>query len=125
MTSAKAKKAVCQGTVTDDGSLIVSSAARGPIQHANDVLVTADGKVSGDICAPRIVVHGEVNGDLSAELSIHVTGTARVHGDLMAPRLDVQAGAQLQGRIVMRGRKQGVKDLDAVAVDRLLTESPS
>ena len=80
--------------------------------------------MSGNISAPRIVVNGEVHGNLSAELSIHVTGTARVHGDLTTPRLDVQPGAQLRGRIVMQGRKQDVKDLDAAAVDRLLAESP-
>jgi cytoskeletal protein CcmA (bactofilin family) len=125
MTSPKARKAVCQGTLTEDGSLIVSGAAKGPILHAHDVIVSPDGKVSGNISAPRIVVNGEVHGNLSAELSIQVTGTARVHGDLTTPRLDVQPGAQLRGRIVMQGRKQSVKDLDAAAVDKLLTESPS
>jgi cytoskeletal protein CcmA (bactofilin family) len=124
MKTSKATKAVCQGTLTEDGSLIVSGTARGPILHAHDVIVSPDGKVSGNISAPRIVVSGEVNGNLTAELSIHVAETARIHGDLTTPRLDVQPGAQLRGCIVMQGRKQSAKDLDAAAVDRLLAAPP-
>jgi cytoskeletal protein CcmA (bactofilin family) len=123
MTSPKARKALHQRTLTDDGHLVISGAARVPILYAHDVIVNPGARVSGDISARRIVVNGEVHGDLRAELSIHVAGTARVRGDLMTPRLDVQTGAQLQGRIVMQGRRQSAKELDGAAVDTLLTGS--
>ena len=58
----------------------------------------ADARVKATVEADRVVVSGEVIGDIAAE-RIDITSTGSVSGDLCAPRLTMSDGARLQGHV--------------------------
>ena len=81
--------------------------------------------MSGTIEARCIIVSGVVQADLHGRESIRVTATGRVCGDLHAPRIAVDTGALLRGRLVMQQLAEPEPEIDAAAVDELLTGVPA
>jgi cytoskeletal protein CcmA (bactofilin family) len=47
------------------------------------------------------VIHGTVNGDMSAKTRIEIHRTGRVHGDITTPALLIEEGGSLNGAVKM------------------------
>jgi cytoskeletal protein CcmA (bactofilin family) len=54
------------------------------------------------VSAPEIIVEGDLEGALHATHRIELRPTARVAADLFAPSLNLQEGAILQGRCMVK-----------------------
>lgn len=68
---------VVDGSVTADGSSSARSFA----------VVGESGTVTGDVAAPRVVVHGKVRGDVRATDTATLGPEAEVVGQVVAPRV--------------------------------------
>lgn len=62
--------------------------------------VAPGGVVEGDVEVPRVVVHGEVRGDIRARDKVELGATARVSGSVVYGIIEMAAGAVIQGRLV-------------------------
>lgn len=58
------------------------------------------GVVEGNVDLPRVVVHGEVRGDIRARDRIQLGPKARVAGSVVYGVIEMAAGAVIQGRLV-------------------------
>jgi cytoskeletal protein CcmA (bactofilin family) len=58
------------------------------------------GIVEGIVEVPRVVVHGEVRGDIRAKDKVELGAGARVSGNVSYGVIEMAAGAQIQGRLV-------------------------
>lgn len=58
------------------------------------------GVVEGNVDVPRVVVHGEVRGDIRARDRIELGPKARVAGSVVYGVIEMAAGAVIQGRLV-------------------------
>jgi cytoskeletal protein CcmA (bactofilin family) len=61
--------------------------------------IAPNGVVEGIVDVPRVVVHGEVRGDIRATDKIELGPTARVHGNVTYGVIEMAAGAVIRGRL--------------------------
>jgi cytoskeletal protein CcmA (bactofilin family) len=58
------------------------------------------GVVEGIVEVPRVIVHGEVRGDIRAKEKVELGASARVSGNVSYTVIEMAAGAVIQGRLV-------------------------
>lgn len=84
-------KLTFQGTVRIDAEFIGSIVT-------NDVLVVGEGaRLKADISCGTVVVHGEIEGDITATTAVELYRPAKVRGNVTTPSLSVEAGVLFQG----------------------------
>ncbi len=79
------------------------------------VTVGTNGRVNADITGRKIVVMGEVNGDMYGEEQIVLRPTSVVKGNLFAPRVTLEDGAKFKGSIDMTSKAADSSSLSASA----------
>jgi cytoskeletal protein CcmA (bactofilin family) len=99
-----ARDARVGGQIDTSGHLVVSGRVEGAIRAGGDVTVERGGVVvaPGEVRAWRIRIEGTVIGNVIARDRVEVAAGARVVGDLCAPSIELDADAQLEGRIDRR-----------------------
>jgi cytoskeletal protein CcmA (bactofilin family) len=62
--------------------------------------VAQGGVIEGNVDVPRVIVHGEVRGDIRASVQVELGPTARVSGSVVYGVIEMAAGAVIHGRLV-------------------------
>ena len=75
---------------------------------AKKITVGPEGKVTGNIFADTVVVHGEVNGSIQGP-EISLTETARVAGELHHNSLEISRGAVFHGSCIYEPNGENLK----------------
>ena len=65
--------------------------------------IAPKGVVEGNVDVARVIVHGEVRGDINAPDKVELGSTARVSGNVSYGVIEMAAGALIQGRLVSSG----------------------
>jgi cytoskeletal protein CcmA (bactofilin family) len=96
---------VFDGDLTSDEDITIDGRLVGSL-HARNAIVTVGrhGHVEASLRATRIIVHGTVQGSISASERIELASSAVVTGDLSATQVIVFEGARLNGHVDM-GRR--------------------
>ena len=93
-----------EGNLIVTGGVHLEGAVRGNVtcEAGTDALLTIAraGMVEGIVEVPRVVVHGEVRGDIRAKEKVELGATARVSGNVSYGLIEMAAGAVIQGRLV-------------------------
>jgi cytoskeletal protein CcmA (bactofilin family) len=92
-----------RGSVRGEGDLEVHGRVEGAIEVTGDVTLGESALVRGDVRGRRVVIHGAVAGNVSAEESLILEPGARVVGDLGAPRIGIRPGALVRGNVSTTG----------------------
>ena len=91
---------IVKGEISGREDLFVDGEVHGKIQIADGkVTVGPHGRVSADIDAREILVHGKVQGSIYGRERVEISSTGDVHGDVTARRLVIEEGASVQGSI--------------------------
>ncbi len=102
----RTRVAVGQG-VNVSGKLIfnepvrIEGTFRGEVNSSSLVVISETGAVEGRIKASRLVVLGELRGDIVDSVRAYLGSHARVYGDISAENLTVCEGAYLSGKVRM------------------------
>jgi len=89
-----------KGTLIANEPLTIAGRVDGTVEIKGHVLtLAAGGRLTADVTADTIIVDGQVNGSLTADVRIVVRATATIDGYLMAPAISVADGATLNGKI--------------------------
>jgi len=76
--------------------------------NARSVLsISPKGVVEGTVEVARVIVHGEVRGDINARDKVELGSTARVSGNVSYGVIEMAAGAVIQGRLVSSAAQSG------------------
>ena len=87
-----------RGQISGNEDLQVDGSVEGPIQLGDGkVTVGASGKITGDIGAREIVVHGSITGNLRAVDHIEIKAAGSVLGDIETARIITEDGAHFKG----------------------------
>jgi cytoskeletal protein CcmA (bactofilin family) len=70
---------------------------RGEVTSSELVVISEDGSVGGRIKSPRLVVLGELEGDIMASRSVVLGPHSRFRGKIEADNLTIYEGARLDG----------------------------
>lgn len=92
-----------EGDVHFDNQLFVKGEVRGNViaeKPEAQLIVSPEGLVAGEIKAPSVVINGRVEGDVYATSRLELATGAQVKGDLFYALIEMQLGAQVQGRLV-------------------------
>ncbi len=89
-----------KGEISGTGDLMLDGTVEGPI-HLTDHKLTVgpNGRLTSDIVAREVVVHGKVRGNLRATERIEITKKGSVIGDLRTARISIEDGASVKGWI--------------------------
>jgi len=93
-----------------DGNLIVTGGVhlegyvKGNVTTGPDgsavLSIGPQGVVEGIVDVPRVVVHGEVRGDIRARDKVDLGAGAKVSGNVSYGVIEMAAGAVIQGRLI-------------------------
>lgn len=100
--SARAASIICSdmkiiGSVNSAGALHIDGTIEGDVSAA-DIVVGADGKITGEIQAEVVKVRGRIKGSIRARKVELETG-AHVEGDIVHASLQIQQNAVFQGQV--------------------------
>ncbi len=99
---------VIKGNITSGEDFSVTGRVEGEIcLKAGTLVLEAGSAVVGDVAVPAVVVHGSLDGNLTATERVDVRPGASVIGSITTPLLAVADGATLKCRVEMpAGRPQ-------------------
>jgi len=66
------------------------------------LIVTSTGTVDGNVRARSVTVEGQLNGTIAA-IDVALSPTAIVKGEIEAERIQIDFGAQVEGRLAAKG----------------------
>jgi len=91
-----------RGDLLAEEDLLIQGRVEGSIKHTGaNLTIGAHGKIKADVVGRKIIVQGEVRGDIRASESVLVEMAANVHGNVFAPRVGIKDGARFRGSIDM------------------------
>ena len=91
-----------RGEVSCHEDLVIEGKVEGSV-HAQDHQVTIGGDVEGEVRARRIVISGNVCGNVFASESLDLQTGSRLDGDATTPRIAMDEGALPHGKLHMGG----------------------
>ena len=93
------------GQVVFNERLQVDGRITGKIYSEHGILIVGEtGRIEAQVDTGTCVIHGLVQGDVSARSRIEVHRTGRMQGDVVTPALIIEEGAVLNG-VVKMGRE--------------------
>ena len=92
------------GNLTVTGGVHLEGFVKGNVTTSPEgsavLSIGPQGIVEGMVEVPRVVVHGEVRGDIRAKDKVELGAGARVSGNVSYGIIEMAAGAVIQGRLV-------------------------
>jgi cytoskeletal protein CcmA (bactofilin family) len=94
------RSAVMHGEISANEDLQIEGQFDGTINLQENILtVGPKGQVKAEIHARQVIVHGSVNGNVTAREKIEIRKTGHVLGDLVAAGVAIEDGAYFKGSI--------------------------
>ena len=101
---------VFSGELATTEDLVIQGRIEGYVQVRDaSVTIEQSASIKADVRAPRVFVHGYVEGSIVASERIELAPTAMVNGSLSANRVVIADGARFNGRIDMDQRTIAAK----------------
>ena len=93
-----------RGDIEFSGGLYVEGRIVGKVSAAEGeaavLMLAQSGSIEGEVRAPVVLVDGRLDGDLHASERVELAANARVQGNVHYRVVEMNAGAQLTGRLV-------------------------
>jgi cytoskeletal protein CcmA (bactofilin family) len=68
------------------------------------VVISEEGTIEGKVRAPRLLINGELRGDVVDSKLVVLGPRARVHGNIEAEKFAINEGAHFYGHVQMTNR---------------------
>lgn len=88
------------GNIETQGEMQIDGQVDGDI-FCGSLIVGENACITGEINANLVKMHGELRGKVNAA-TVSIARTARVVGDIIHESVEIEAGAQLDGRLLRR-----------------------
>ena len=92
-----------EGKIEGAGSVRIAGKFKGDVNVQGDLTIEAGAKLIGSVRADKVVISGELEGNVLGASSIDLQQTGVVVGDLTARALTVAAGATMRGKAEFGG----------------------
>ena len=92
-----------EGKIEGGGSVRIAGKFKGDVNVQGDLTIEAGAKLTGSVRADKVVISGELEGNVLGASSIDLQQTGIVVGDLKARSLAVAAGATMRGKAEFGG----------------------
>ena len=78
-----------------------------PADSGATLSVSDSGVVEGSVAVPNVVLNGTVKGDILAHDRVELGATARVTGNVYYALIEMEMGAEINGKLIHEPRKSG------------------
>lgn len=92
-----------KGDFHTKGSMQIEGQLEGTLKIGSDLIIGDGAKIIANAQANRMMISGEIHGNINAKESLEITETAVINGDIEAKVISVDPGAQINGKIKMGG----------------------
>ena len=97
------KSVVIKGELSASEDLTIDGHIEGKIELKDNVLtIGPNGKIQAQVYAKSVIVHGTVDGNITASDKVEIRDSGSVDGDLVSPRVAIAEGAQFRGSVDMQ-----------------------
>ena len=91
-----------QGEFEAHEDVLVEGRVKGKITIPSGTLTVAQGaRVEAEVLVRKLVLHGELAGNVAAAERVQIFDTARMDGDIATPKITIADGARFKGGIRM------------------------
>jgi cytoskeletal protein CcmA (bactofilin family) len=94
-----------KGNLRFGGELLFEGKIEGEINSDGTLTLGGSATVNGNITANNVVVHGKVQGNITAKEKIEIKTKAEIFGDIKASKLSVEEGVTFVGRTEVNPNK--------------------
>jgi len=106
------------GDVQFSGGFHVDGHVKGNVDAPADsgatLSVSDSGVVEGSVAVPNVVLNGTVKGDILAHERVELGATARVTGNVYYALIEMEMGAEINGKLIHEPRKAAARQEAAV-----------
>jgi cytoskeletal protein CcmA (bactofilin family) len=92
------------GTLSFDKPFLIRGKVSGAINATGLLVVDENAVVNANINALRVLIRGQVKGDITAVEKVEITVTGKLSGNVTAPEIFMDSGCIFNGRCTMIGR---------------------
>ena len=94
------------GTLHFEKPFLIRGKVSGEINATGLLVIDENAIVNANIHALRVLIKGEVKGDVTAVEKVEVTVTGKLSGNVTAPEILMETGCVFNGRCTMLGKNQ-------------------
>ncbi|HJO29234.1 MAG TPA: polymer-forming cytoskeletal protein [Acidobacteriota bacterium] len=96
------------GTIVCEEDLTILGRVHGKIHAQGTLVIAKEADVHATIDGQRVLVHGNVDGDVHGSERVVLGQTARLKGNIEATTLEINEGAYFNGNVEMHLPKSGI-----------------
>lgn len=89
------------GMIKFEKPFMIKGTVHGSIQSSSDLMIGEHAQVHAQIEADRVIIKGEVVGNVTAVTSVHVFSSGTLKGDVTAPEVILDSGCFFSGVCTM------------------------
>jgi cytoskeletal protein CcmA (bactofilin family) len=107
------------GDVHFSGGFHVDGHIKGNVDAPPDsgatLSVSDSGVIEGSVAVPNVVLNGTVKGDILAHDRVELGATARVTGNVYYGLIEMEMGAEINGKLIHEPRKASISEASPAA----------
>ena len=88
-----------EGKIEGSGHVRIAGRFKGDVNVQGDLTIEKDAKLAGGVRAKKVIVAGELEGNIDAAAQVDLLQTGVLVGDLKAGSLTVAAGSRMRGQV--------------------------
>ena len=87
-----------EGKIEGSGSVRIAGRFKGDVNVQGDLTIESGAKLTGSVRADKVIIAGELEGNIESASQVNLLATGAVVGDIKAGSLTVAAGARMRGQ---------------------------
>lgn len=100
---------VMEGNITAKETIRIEGTVKGDVSSEGVLIISASGKVIGNVKASSIMVSGTIEGDMTSNGRIEVSATGKISGNIKTKSLIIDENAVFQGQCTMNAQETDMK----------------
>jgi cytoskeletal protein CcmA (bactofilin family) len=96
------------GTLNFEKPFLIRGRVAGEISATGLLVIDEEAVVNANISASRVIIRGQVKGDVTAAEKVEVTVTGKLIGNVTAPEIFMETGCVFNGRCTMTEKKPAI-----------------
>src|SRR3954468_19365945 len=88
-----------EGKIEGGGTVRIAGKFKGDVNVQGDLTIESGAKLTGSVRAEKVVVAGELEGNVESAAQINVLATGAVIGDVKAGAVTIASGARMRGQV--------------------------
>lgn len=95
------KETVFNGDLSSGEAIQIDGTVNGDCKCEKRLILSAEGRIKGNIAAQSVIISGEVDGDITVTGKLELLSSGKIAGDIIAGSLVIDEGASFDGRCTM------------------------